>query len=43
MNVRPGIVTKIYAYRIIERCDIDNGVKIKQHLCLTDQGFIKPP
>ena len=43
VNVRPGIVTKIYAYRIIEQCDIDNGVKIKQHLCLTDQGFIKPP
>ena len=42
-NVRPGMLTKVYAYRIIERYNIDQSTKIKKNLCLTDQGFIKPP
>ena len=43
VNVRPGMLTKVYAYRIIERYVTDKGAKIQQYLCLTSEGFIKPP
>ena len=37
------MLTKVYAYRIIERYVTDKGAKIQQYLCLTSEGFIKPP
>jgi len=36
------MLTDVYAYRIVERFIGDAGDIIKQHLCLTNQGFLKP-